>query len=129
MLTHGCCETILLHGMFWQGSRPYFCVCRGAFRSEVRCLPHAIANLPLQEESTVSTGERRLGGQQRCSECSRRGTNPSPCWESNLQMKTAVFWDVAQFSPVDTDQRFRGAYYLITPMMEAVSSNTSVNIY
>jgi hypothetical protein len=27
-------------------------------------------------------------------------------------MKMAVFWDVAPCSLVDTDRRFRGAYYL-----------------
>jgi hypothetical protein len=34
-----------------------------------------------------------------------------------------VFWDVAPCSLAETDRHFRGAYYLIALMMEAVSTS------
>jgi hypothetical protein len=47
-------------------------------------------------------------------------------------LKRPAFWDVAMYSKIDTDRRFRGDYCLhqISLMMEAIStSETSVNIY
>jgi hypothetical protein len=42
-------------------------------------------------------------------------------------MKMTVFWDIAPFSPVETDRHFRGAYCLhhqiITLMVEAVNTS------
>jgi hypothetical protein len=42
----------------------------------------------------------------------------------NIELKTTVFWDVAPCILVETDQHFRGAYYLRHQGYE-----TSVNFY
>jgi hypothetical protein len=45
-------------------------------------------------------------------------------------MRVAVFWNVAPCSLAETDRRFRGDYFLIDLMMEALRTcETSVDFY